>query len=92
MRSAHALTTWLRLAFEAHTIRRGLCYAVIVGAVLIAINHYELVTGSAGLTTDRLIKMALTVVVPYLVSTFSSVGAQLACGRSMNTPRSTALE
>jgi hypothetical protein len=76
------ITTWFRLAVEPHTLRRGLAYAFVVGALLIGINHYEVLIGEGTLTGERLVKMGLTVLVPYLVSTFSSVGAQLACGRS----------
>jgi hypothetical protein len=65
---------WLRVAFQASVLRRGLLYAVLVGSVLVAINH-----GDALLRRDvdgpRLLRIALTVLVPYLVSTFSSVGA-----------------
>ena len=80
MGQRYGLGVWLRLAVEGHTVRRGLSYALIVGAVLIAINHFEVFAGSAELDSGRAVKMALTVLVPYLVSTFSSVGAQLACG------------
>jgi hypothetical protein len=71
---APLVSAWLRTALEGPVVRRGLFYAVIVGAVLIAINH-----GDALLRGDveggRLLKMGLTVLVPYLVSTFSSVAA-----------------
>lgn len=49
-------------------------YAVIVGTILITINHGDaLLRGE--ITLGRLLKMALTVTVPYVVSTLSSVGA-----------------
>ena len=67
------MVEWLRLACDASVVRRALGYAVVVGAILIAVNH-----GVAILNGDvemgRLIQMGLTVLVPYLVSTFSSVG------------------
>ncbi len=65
---------WLRLAAEATVVTRALKYAVGVGALLIAINHGDdVVRGHV----DGVIvaKMALTVCVPYMVSTLSSVGA-----------------
>jgi len=74
------LKLWLALAFEAHTVRRALAYAVVIGALLIAINHFELLTGDAALSLKRAVQIVLTILVPYLVSTSSSVGAQLACG------------
>jgi hypothetical protein len=47
---------------------------VIVGAVLITINHGDaLLRGE--ITSTRILKMGLTVLVPYVVSTLSSVEA-----------------
>ncbi len=67
------MTEWLRLASEASDVSRALGYAVVVGAILIGINHgAAIVRGELAL--DRLIQMGLTVLVPYLVSTLSSVG------------------
>jgi hypothetical protein len=68
------MTEWFRLASSASVVRRALCYSVVVGAVLIGINHGEALL-EADIDTNRAIRMALTAVVPYLVSTFSSVGA-----------------
>lgn len=49
-------------------------YAVVVGTVLVAINHGDaLLRGE--LDGLRLLRMGLTVMVPYVVSTLSSVGA-----------------
>jgi hypothetical protein len=68
------MSEWLRLAREPHVVRRALTYAVVVGSVLIAINHGDaLLHGEV--TPVRLLRMGLTAVVPYLVSTLSSVGA-----------------
>ena len=65
---------WLQIAEEPAVVRRSLKYAVVVGAILITINHGSaLLHGS--LTGARLLQMGLTVMVPYLVSTASSVGA-----------------
>lgn len=67
-------TSWFRLAMRPTVIRRGLMYAIIVGVVLIAINHGDaIMTGE--ITAGRILKMGLTVLVPYVVSTLSSVGA-----------------
>jgi hypothetical protein len=74
------LSEWLRLASSASVVRRGLAYAVVVGAILIGINHGDaLVRGE--LDASRAARMALTTLVPYLVSTFSSVGAIRAAQR-----------
>ena len=65
---------WLLLASQRSVVKRALSYAVVVGAILITINHGDaLLKGQ--LTRARLFKMALTVLVPYVVSTLSSVGA-----------------
>jgi hypothetical protein len=65
---------WFRIAFSASVRRRALRVAGVVGSVLIAINHGDAVL-KGDLSPERLIRMALTLIVPYLVSTFSSVGA-----------------
>ncbi len=65
---------WLALATQRAIVRRALGYALVVGSILIAINHGDaLLAGTVG--GERLLKMALTVTVPYLVSTLSSVAA-----------------
>jgi hypothetical protein len=62
----------LDAAFEARVVRRALAFAVVVGSVLIAINHGDaLLAGEIDGT--RWLKMGLTVLVPYVVSTWSSV-------------------
>jgi len=67
---------WLAIATAWPTVRRGLMYAFWVGALLIGINHYDAIL-SGDIDRVRLAKMGLTVIVPYMVSTFSSVGAAL---------------
>jgi hypothetical protein len=57
-------------------IRRGLKFAVVVGAVLIAINHGDAILAGE-LTGTSYLKMGMTVVVPYVVSVLSSVGAMV---------------
>jgi hypothetical protein len=49
---------------------------VVVGAVLITINHGDAII-KGDISLDRLLKMGLTVVVPYIVSTVSSVSTIL---------------
>jgi hypothetical protein len=67
-------TRRLAIAFEPAIVRRGLASSIVVGTLLIAINH-----GSAILDGDvsvgRLERMALTLIVPYVVSVVSSVAA-----------------
>ncbi len=65
---------WISIATERSIVLRGLRYAVLVGAILIAINHGDaLLAGEVSM--GRSLKMLLTVFVPYCVSTASSVGA-----------------
>lgn len=65
---------WLRLAASGPVVRRALVYAVVVGAILVTINHGDaIIHGDFG--PGRVLKAALTVCVPYLVSTLSSVQA-----------------
>jgi hypothetical protein len=65
---------WLRLCSSPRVVRRATIYALIVGAILIAINHGQaILAGDVG--RSRLIRMGLTLMVPYVVSTLSSVGA-----------------
>ncbi len=68
------MVAWLQLAFCASVVRRALVYAVVVGAILISINHGDAILRGE-IDTVRWLKMGLTVMVPYCVSTLSSVGA-----------------
>jgi len=63
---------WLRIAWEPAVVRRAVRIALVVGALLILINHGDALLHGA-VSPLRLGQMALTVLVPYCVSTFSSV-------------------
>jgi len=65
---------WVRLATSGPVVWRAWKYAIVVGAILIGINHWDALL-AGDVSGGRLAKMALTVCVPYLVSTLSSVGA-----------------
>ncbi len=74
--------SWWQMARSGPVVSRASKYAVVVGAVLIAINHGDaLLRGD--LAAGRLWRMGLTMLVPYVVSTLSSVGAmrQMSRGR-----------
>ncbi len=71
---------WLRCACESAVIWRATKYAFFVGIILILINHVDHIFRGE-VTGVSLIKMGLTVLVPYLVSTCSSVGAILERGK-----------
>ena len=65
---------WIRIATSAAVVRRALGYAAVVGALLIGINHGDALL-EGRLDTARGLKMGLTLLVPYMVSTLSSVQA-----------------
>ena len=68
------MNEWLRIARTPSIARRAAKFALGVGLVLIAINHGDaLVRGDV--TLARVLRMLLTVTVPYIVSTASSVSA-----------------
>jgi hypothetical protein len=68
------LAEWFRLARSGPIVRRALRYAAGIGTLLIVINHGDAIL-RGDWSTPRLLRMALTVMVPYCVSTASSVGA-----------------
>ena len=66
---------WFRLAAHPATVRRAFITAIIVGTILIAINHGPAIL-SGQVTHARIFQMCLTVLVPYTVSTVSSVSTR----------------
>jgi hypothetical protein len=69
-----AMESWLATARRPAVMRRALGYAVVVGAILIAINHGGAIVRGE-MDASRVLQMGLTVLVPYTVSTLSSVSA-----------------
>ncbi len=65
---------WLSYACESNVVKRASTYALIVGIILILINQWDVLL-SGDLSARTMVKMGLTVLVPYMVSTCSSVGA-----------------
>ena len=55
-------------------MHRALKYAIGFGTLLIVINHGDAIV-PGDISFVRLFRMALTMTVPYMVSTASSVGA-----------------
>ena len=62
------------LATRRDVVSRAIKTAVPVGLVLILINHGDALF-EGDVNVGRLVKMMLTLAVPYCVSTVSSVGA-----------------
>ncbi|PYR67224.1 MAG: phosphoenolpyruvate protein kinase [Acidobacteria bacterium] len=74
------MADWLALATSASVVRRATVVAIVVGTILVVINHGDaIVRGDLGV--GRLLRIGLTVVVPYCVSTYSSVSALRAAAR-----------
>ena len=67
---------WLRIAGTRPIVMRGLKYGLVVGSILIAINHGNAIVDGT-VDSTRVIQMLLTLLVPYCVSTAASVGAIL---------------
>jgi hypothetical protein len=74
-----SVSAWLRLAAHPATVSRAFVTALVVGFVLIAVNHGAAIL-SGQLTRSRVIQMCLTVIVPYVVSTVSSVATRKELG------------
>ena len=70
------LAEWLAGMISRPVVRRALLSSLIVGTVLVAINHGEaLLKGQ--IDGVRVFKIVLTMFVPYVVSTVSSVSTIL---------------
>lgn len=67
---------WIRTATAGSDVRRAAGYGIVVSAVLIMINHGDAIFAGR-VDASRVLKMTLTVLVPYCVSIASSVGAML---------------
>ncbi len=68
------MSEWLRLARDPLVVRRALRTMLLVGTILVAINHGDvLIRGQ--IDAEHVFKVGLTLLVPYGVSTASSVAA-----------------
>lgn len=65
---------WLNLACRPDVVRRSARVAVAVGTILALINYLDRLVGP-GLEPLDVVKIGLTYLVPYCVSTFASVQA-----------------
>lgn len=63
---------WLGIALRKDVVIRSLKVGGIVGTILVAINHGDLLL-SGHISADAYWKIPLTYCVPYLVSTYASV-------------------
>ena len=68
------MSEWLRIARQPSVVRRAFRTMLVVGTILVAINHGDALLAGR-LDADRVFKICLTLLVPYGVSTTSSVAA-----------------
>lgn len=64
--------SWIAVATRRDILVRAVKVGLIVGTILALINHGDKIFGGT-LDFDSLLKIALTYLVPYSVSTWSSV-------------------
>jgi len=74
----HLMRKRMETARQPEVIRTALRFALIVGPILVFINHGDAIIAGTMSATDWL-KSALTMLVPYTVSTLSSVSAYHSC-------------
>jgi hypothetical protein len=72
---------WMQLATSASVVRRAVRVAIVVGAVLVTINHGDAIL-RGDVSLGRVLRIFLTILVPYCVSTYSSVSALRAAEHS----------
>ena len=65
---------WIALATSRSVVQRATVVALVVGSILVIINHGDAIV-RGDLSAGRLLRIALTIAVPYCVSTYSSVSA-----------------
>ncbi|WP_066984259.1 nitrate/nitrite transporter NrtS [Methylomonas lenta] len=68
------INEWLKIALQTNILTRALKVALVVGSILMLINHGDVIL-SNGLSIKEFIKITLTYLVPYCVSTYSSTEA-----------------
>lgn len=70
------MSEFLMLCFTERIVKRAGATALVVGAILIVINHGDALL-SGQVDANRLFKIILTMLVPYIVSTVSSASTIL---------------
>jgi hypothetical protein len=68
------INVWFEIAVQKNILIRAIKVALVVGSILMLINHGDVIL-SNGLSIKELTKITLTYLVPYCVSTYSSVEA-----------------
>jgi len=78
MRRRNGLKQHLKIACQPKVISTATRFALIVGPVLVMINHGDSIINHT-MSNEEWLKSALTMIVPYLVSTLSSISAYRDC-------------
>ncbi len=81
-----ARASWLATAGRRDVVQRSLRVALLVGTLLVLINYGDRLLAGDLHRLDW-IKMALTYLVPFGVSTYASVGALRSRGAALLEPR-----
>ncbi|MCC2097824.1 MAG: nitrate/nitrite transporter NrtS [Hyphomicrobiales bacterium] len=68
------MNEWLALALSPPVRKRAVKVAVLVGSILAVINYSDKIIAGTFQTRD-LVKLLMTFIVPYCVSTYSAVSA-----------------
>ena len=76
MTANNSIEQYLSLAFAPSIVKRGLMFSVVVGSILVLINHGDRLNPE-DLETIPIYKVSLTYLVPYIVSSLSSIQAHL---------------
>ena len=71
------MNDWLKVATRNDVVRRGLKVGLVVGTILAVINQGNRILAGEW-SMEILLKIAMTYLVPYCVSTYASVSAILA--------------
>lgn len=73
-RMTQMINEWLNIALQKNILTRAIKVALVVGSILMLINQGDVIL-SNGLQIKEFIKITLTYLVPYCVSTYSSTEA-----------------
>ena len=76
MTANNPIGEYLSLALDSSIVKRGLGFSVVVGSILVLINHGDRLNAEE-IATIPIYKVGLTYLVPYVVSSLSSIQAHL---------------
>jgi hypothetical protein len=75
------MSKWIKVCFSKEVVFRALITALVVGSILAVINYGESLLHRT-ITSEQIARMLLTFLVPYCVSTYSSVSTVRSMERS----------